>query len=76
MHRRMCLVSAAASMSDKPGTVRCASAPRVSTCEQQAREWEERKHMSSNCGLLAIVSMIVSIVAGVPTAIRGWHDLI
>ena len=39
-------------------------------------EKEKREPMSGNCGLLAIVSMIVSIVAGVPTAIRGWRDLI
>ena len=32
--------------------------------------------MSVDCGFLAIISMIVSIVSGVPTAIRGWSDLI
>lgn len=32
--------------------------------------------MSQIIACLAIISMIVSIVSGIPTAIRGWRDLI
>lgn len=32
--------------------------------------------MNERYGALAIVSMIVSIAAGIPTAIRGWKDMI